>query len=150
LFLKNWCRKVLYNSTWLRIRQLEREKTKAFEDFRRRANEARRRGERIDDRAIQAEEIGMYHEYQAPIEALLTERLIRKARRFEIDVPDDEDAWGRSDFTLERFLTRKARRDLVKKIRDEKKELSQLYLPWVMAVIALVSLMVAFISVLKR
>lgn len=150
MFLKNWYRKILYNSTWIRIRQLEREKTKAFEDFRQRVNEARRRGERIDEQAIEAEEIGMYDDYQDPIEALLTERLIRKARRFEIDVPADEAAWTRSAFTFERFLTPKARRDLVKKIRDEKKELSQLYLPWAMFVIALAGLTLAVVSVLKR
>lgn len=116
-------------------------------------NEAKKRGPKKDEIVILEHEFfSSYDEYREEIGNLITQRLLRKARRLMLPIPSlsDKNMWDRSQFSNRSILTEKGITELRAIIRREQKETREMYLPWVAALTGLVGAITGLLAIIWK
>jgi hypothetical protein len=111
-----------------------------------------RRAKQQEIALLESEFFSSYDEYREEIENLITQRLIRKARRLMLPIPshNDENMWGRCQFSNHYILTEKGITELRAIIRREQKETREMYLPWVAVLFGLVGAITGLLAIILK
>jgi hypothetical protein len=115
--------------------------------------EAKKRGPKKDEiPMLEAEFFAVYDEYKEDIGTLVTQRLLRKARKLMLPIPElgDENLWERCQFSNRSNLTEKGIAELRATIRREQKETREMYLPWVAAFTGLVGAITGLLAIILK
>jgi hypothetical protein len=93
------------------------------------------------------------HEFSSELEFLESRRVLRRAYKWEIDVPTGDGMWTSDQYDNTRYLTFHAQRKLRRAIRDARRESvkwwMQLILPILSLLVALVGAMIGLLSYLN-
>jgi len=130
-----------------RLSELERLQLKVHEDHKPLVAKAKNYQEREE---LEHAEWSDYREIGYEIQGLRSNRLLKKAHRYEITIPSrsNDDLWEQSNYG-EWVLTEKGTQELKSLIRTEKKERRDVIAWWVNMTLGLIGAMIALISVMK-
>lgn len=126
---------------------------RAQRDYGKRLLQAKKQKEKPDKIEMLLSDASLtYDEYQDEITSLVTQHLLRRAKKLLLPIPDysHEDLWEHSGFSNRLVLTEKGIFDLKSKIRSEEKENLQLYLPWVAAITGVIGALTGFFAIILR
>lgn len=91
-------------------------------------------------------------QYQEDISSLVTQALLRKARKLMLPTPElgDENMWKRCQYFNRSILTEKGIAELRGTIRREQKETREIYLPWITALAGLVGIITGLVAIILK
>jgi hypothetical protein len=136
-----------------RLSRLYVKRDKARKDYRKDIAEAKKQKENTEKiEGLLNEAWFTDDEYQDEITSLVTDHLRQKARKLMLPLPNysDEESWEQSKFSNRYILTEKGIFDLKTKIRNEQKEILQLYLPWLTLIVGVIGALTGLFAVILR
>jgi hypothetical protein len=87
---------------------------------------------------------------RASLKLLETERLIKRATKYDVEVPENDDThWATDQTALEKYLTDKGKKLITRRIRDKRFAFFQRWSPILAILMSLLSLLVAIIAIVK-
>ena len=135
------------------LRKLLREKDNAVKHYHKLVDEAKKRGAKEEEiEIITHEHWTLDNQYQEDIGSLVTQRLLRKARKLMLPIPEhgDENLWERCQYSNRSNLTEKGIAELRATIRREEKENREIYFPWIAALTGLVGAITGLVAIILK
>ena len=130
------------------LKKLFRKRDNAVKSYHKQLAEAKKRGAKREEIELLNHEYWTSDdEYREEISTLVTQRLLRKARKLMLPTPDrgNESLWEPCQFSNRSNLTEKGIAELRATIRREQKETREIYIPWIRALAGLFGVIIGLL-----